>query len=169
LPWPKDSQWPPGFRTGADRCRCGRYDQRSMGTRVLVIDNYDSVSYTHLDVYKRQVADGEPGVGGTAAHQAAPGTAGGIGHGGTRLPTGPTGVVFGWGDGRAGCVARDGRAQPPGVCAVDCGSIVDRASAWRWSRNVPVDRLTNRSSPSITVASEYATWRAMRTTSPRSR
>ena len=46
---------------------------------------------------------------------------------------------------------------------------VARPHSARWSRNVPVDRLTSRSRSSVTVASAYATWRAMRTTSPRRR
>jgi hypothetical protein len=37
----------------------------------------------------------------------------------------------------------------------------------RWSRKVPVERLTRSPPASRTVASAYATWRAMRTTSPR--
>ncbi len=36
---------PPAVRTGARTLRPGRYDRRTMATRVLVIDNYDSFVY----------------------------------------------------------------------------------------------------------------------------
>ena len=45
LPWPKDSQSRPVADGPAIPARPGRYDQWPMGTRVLVIDNYDSFVY----------------------------------------------------------------------------------------------------------------------------
>ena len=45
LPWAKDSQSRRPVGAGAGGPPVGRYDQRTMGTRVLVIDNYDSFVY----------------------------------------------------------------------------------------------------------------------------
>ena len=45
LPWAKDSQSPAGQGAGSARRPVDRYDQWTMGTRVLVIDNYDSFVY----------------------------------------------------------------------------------------------------------------------------
>ena len=76
---------------------------------VNAMRRVEAVSYTHLDVYKRQGVDGAPGAQGPAGPQGEQGVAGNNGANGTQGPAGPQGVA-----GVDGAPGTQGPAGPQG-------------------------------------------------------